>query len=139
LIYQGITARAAAITGDNLYAITRDAIDAVGGMNTIVNKGDTVFIKPNFVTIPWADSNNCFHTGECTKPEIILAVAEECLKAGAGEVIIGEGSHLPSFDWEYAVTLDGSTNLVTESITGVLRPLWPAGISWLRMPQPLKS
>jgi len=95
--------------------MTRDAIDALGGMNTIVNKGDTVFIKPNFVTIPWADSNNCFHAGECTKTEIILAVAEECLKAGAGEVIIGEGSHLPSFDWKYAVTLDGSTNLVTES------------------------
>jgi len=111
----GITARAAAITGDNLDAMTRDAIDAVGGMNTIVNKGDTVFIKPNFVIIPWADSNNCFHAGECTKTEIILAVAEECLKAGAGEIIIGEGSHLPSFDWKYAVTLDGSTNLVTES------------------------
>jgi len=111
----GITARAAAITGENLDAMTRDAIDALGGMNTIVEKGDTVFIKPNFVTIPWADSNNCFHAGECTKAEIILAVTEECLKAGAGEVIIGEGSHLPSFDWKYAVTLDGKTNLVTES------------------------
>jgi uncharacterized protein (DUF362 family) len=108
---EGITARAAAITGDNLDAMIRDAIDALGGMNTIINKGDTVFIKPNFVTVPWANSNNCFHTGECTKPEIILAVTEECLKAGAGEVIIGEGSHLPSFDWKYALTLDGKTNL----------------------------
>ena len=95
--------------------MTRDAIDAIGGMKTIVNEGETVFIKPNFVSFPWAQYNNCFHIGECTKPEIIIAAAEECLKAGASEVIIGEGSHLPKFDWQYAVTLDGSTNLVKEA------------------------
>ncbi|MFQ5627560.1 MAG: DUF362 domain-containing protein, partial [bacterium] len=86
-----------------------------GGINNIVNEGETVFIKPNFVTFPWARTNNCFANGECTKPEILIAVAEECLKAGASEVIIGEGSHLPSFDWQYAVALDGSTNLVREA------------------------
>lgn len=111
----GITSRAAAICGANLDAMTRDAIDALGGMHSIVNKGETVFIKPNFVTIPWASSNDCFRAGECTKVEIILAVAEECIKAGASEVIIGEGSHWPTFDWKYAVTLDGSTNLVREA------------------------
>ena len=111
----GITATAATVAGHNLDAMTRETIDALGGMQTIVNKGDTVFIKPNFVTFPWASSNNCFHAGECTKTEIIIAVAEECLKCGAAEVIIGEGSHLPSFDWSHAVTLDGSTNLVRES------------------------
>ncbi len=110
-----INAQVAAIRGDNLYSITRDVLDALGGMKTIVNKGETVFIKPNFVTIPWANTNNCFHKGECTKPEIIIAVAEECLKAGASEVIIGEGSHLPQFDWQYAITLDGSTNLIKEA------------------------
>ena len=62
----GITAQAATITGDKLDSMTRDAIDALGGMNTIINKGDTVFIKPNF-------------------------------------------------DWKHAVTLDGNTDLVTES------------------------
>jgi uncharacterized protein (DUF362 family) len=96
--------------------MARDALDALGGMKTIVNQGEIVFIKPNFVTIPWAQSNNCFHAGECTKTEILIAVAEECLKAGAAEVIIGEGSHLPSFDWQYAVTLDGGTNLVDEAV-----------------------
>ena len=110
-----INARVAAIRGDNLDAMTRDAIDALGGMRTVVNKGETVFIKPNFVNFPWAQYNNCFRKGECTKPEIILAVTEECLKAGAAEVIIGEGSHLPKFDWKYAITLDGRTNLVKEA------------------------
>ncbi len=110
-----INAQVAAIRGDNLDSMARDAIDALGGIKTIVNKGETVFIKPNFVTFPWARSNNFFLNGECTKPEIIIAVTEECLKAGAAEVIIGEGSHLPKFKWQYAITLDGSTNLVKEA------------------------
>ena len=105
----------AAILGDNLDSMTRDALDALGGMQNIVFKGETVFIKPNFVSFPWAQYNNCFHIGECTKPEIIIAVTEECLKAGAAEVIIGDGSHLPTFEWQYAITLDGSTNLVKEA------------------------
>ena len=111
----GSNARVAAIRGDDLDAMTRDAIDALGGMRTVVNEGETVFIKPNFVTFPWARYNRCFHTGECTKPEIVIAVAEECLKAGAAEVIVGEGSHVAKFDWQYAVTLDGGTNLVKEA------------------------
>jgi uncharacterized protein (DUF362 family) len=112
---QKINAQVAAIRGNNLDSMTRDAIDALGGIKTVVNKGETVFIKPNFVSFPWAQYNNCFHIGECTKPEIVIAVTEECLKAGAAEVIIGEGSHLPTFDWQYAITLDGSTNLVKEA------------------------
>ncbi len=112
---QKINAKVAAIRGDNLDSMTRDAMDALGGIQTVVNKGETVFIKPNFVTIPWARDYNCFYNGECTKPEIIIAVTEECLKAGAVEVIIGEGSQLPTFDWQYAITLDGSTNLVKET------------------------
>ena len=110
-----INARVAAIRGNNLDAMTRDAIDALGGVRAVVDEGETVFIKPNFVTVPWAKHNKCFHAGECTKPEIVIAVVEECLKAGAAEVIVGEGSHLPTFDWHYAVTLDGKTNLVKEA------------------------
>jgi len=95
--------------------MTRDALDALGGVRAVVAKGDTVFLKPNLVTFPWAPHNQCFRAGECTKPEIIIAVAEECLKAGAAKVIIGDGSQLPRFDWRHAVTLDGSTNLVKEA------------------------
>jgi uncharacterized protein (DUF362 family) len=122
-----IRAQVAAIRGNNLDIMTRDALDALGGIQTIINEGDTVFIKPNFVSFPWAQSNNCFHIGECTKPEIIIAVSEECLKAGATEVIIGEGSHLPTFDWQYAITLDGRTNLVKEAER--LSSLYPGNVS----------
>ncbi|MFQ5750974.1 MAG: DUF362 domain-containing protein [bacterium] len=110
-----IKARVAAIRGNNLDTMSRDALAALGGMQKIVHAGETVFIKPNFVSFPWAKTNNCFAIGECTKPEILIAVTEECLKAGASEVIIGEGSHLPSFDWQDATTFDGSTNLVQEA------------------------
>jgi uncharacterized protein (DUF362 family) len=114
-IFKVIKAQVAVILGDNLDSMTRDAIDALGGIQTVVKRGERVFIKPNFVSFPWAKYNNCFHIGECTKPEIIIAVTEECLKAGAAEVIIGEGTHLPTFEWQYAITLDGNTNLVKEA------------------------
>ena len=111
----GITARVAAVKGIDLYKITLEALEAIGGIEMIVHEGETVFIKPNFVNLPWAPYNQCFRMGECTKTEIILAVAEECLRAGARKVTIGEGSHLPTFDWKYAVTLDGERNLVSEA------------------------
>jgi uncharacterized protein (DUF362 family) len=113
-VAKGIRARVAAIRGHDLIRMTRQALEAIGGIGTVVHEGESVFIKPNFVTFPWARTNNCFRGGECTKPEIIITVVEECLKAGARKVVVGEGSHLPSFDWDQAVTLDRSTSLSRE-------------------------
>jgi uncharacterized protein (DUF362 family) len=106
----------AAIRGEDLYTMTREALEAVGGAQKIVNEGETVFIKPNMVTLPFVPFiGNRFLAGECTKPEIVIAVAEECLRAGAAEVIVGDGSQAPTFDWTLATTLDGSTNLAAEA------------------------
>jgi len=110
------TAFVSAVRGSDLADMTRDALNAIGGMHTVVGEGESVFIKPNMVTLPWGDSGNRFTNGECTKPEIIVAVAEECLRVGASQVTIGDGSQMPSFDWANAVTLDGSTNLVQEVV-----------------------
>jgi uncharacterized protein (DUF362 family) len=109
------TAQVAAVRGDDLAPMTRQVLDAVGGVEQVVHEGETVFIKPNMVTLPWARSGNCFVGGECAKPEIVIAVADECLRAGAAEVIIGDGSHMPTLEWEYATTFDGATNLVLET------------------------
>jgi uncharacterized protein (DUF362 family) len=95
--------------------MARDVLNDLGGIQTVVHQDETVFIKPNMVTLPWAAQGNPFAAGECTKPEIVAAVAEECLRAGASEVIIGDGSHQLTLDWELARTLDGSTNLVREA------------------------
>jgi hypothetical protein len=110
-----ISAHVAAVRGNNLASITQDALIALGGIETIVNPDETVFIKPNMVTLPFAPNGiNRITNGECTKPEIIVAAAEACLQAGASKVIIGDGSHMPTFDWSYATYIDGSTNLVQE-------------------------
>jgi len=108
--------RVAIIKGTDLQAMARDAVDAVGGIGSIVGEGQTVFIKPNFVTIGWQSvGRDAIATGECTKPEILFAVAEECLKAGAAEVIIGDGAQMPSWEWDKVMTLDRSTNMAAEA------------------------
>jgi len=110
------TSKVAAVRGEDLYAMTRQALEAVGGIAAIVQPGETVFIKPNLVTIDWANlGRNPFLLGECAKIEIVTAVAEECLKAGASKVTIGDSTQMPSYSWEYATTLDGTTNLAAEA------------------------
>jgi uncharacterized protein (DUF362 family) len=109
-------ARVAAVRGTDLAEMTRQALAALGGMPAVVREGESVFVKPNMVTLPWsAPGYNPFALGECTKPEIVAAVAEECLKAGAREVVVGDGSQMPRFDWDRAWTLDGSTSLAREA------------------------
>jgi uncharacterized protein (DUF362 family) len=108
-------AQVAAVRGTDLYAMTRDVLNLLGGMQTVVGEGESVFIKPNMVTLPFARASwNPFSEGECTKPEILIAVAEECLRVGASQVVIGDGSQMPRFDWSLATTLDGSTHLARE-------------------------
>jgi uncharacterized protein (DUF362 family) len=96
--------------------MTRQVLDDLGGAGSVVSPGESVFIKPNMVTLPWAQAGNVFAAGECTKPEILVAVAEACLQAGAREVIIGDGSHAPELPWASAVFLDRSTNLAAETV-----------------------
>jgi uncharacterized protein (DUF362 family) len=111
-----ISAHVAAVRGHDLAGMTMDALLALGGIETIVKPGETVFIKPNMVSLPFAGAGvNQFTSGVCTKPEIVVAAAEACLQAGASKVTIGDGSQVPSFDWSNATYLDGSSNLVIEA------------------------
>jgi uncharacterized protein (DUF362 family) len=110
------TATVSAVRGSDLSAMARQVLDPLGGIETVVHPGESVFIKPNMVTLPWAEYGNSFSGGECTKPEIVVAVAEECLRAGASEVVVGDGSHAVELPWHYARTLDGSANLAAEMI-----------------------
>ncbi len=103
-----------AVRGPNLRRMTRDILDAFGGAQAIVEPGETVFIKPNLVS---ADlfGGNVMLKGECTKPEIVFAVAEACLEAGAEYVIIGDGAQVPRFDWTNLPTLDGTSTYHQEA------------------------
>lgn len=104
------TARVAAVRGRELRTMVRDILDAFGGMQSLIGSGDRVFIKPNLITVDWLGQNPVT-SGECTKPEIVLAVAEACLDAGAGEVLIGEGAQVRRFDWFHIPTIDGTSSL----------------------------
>ncbi len=106
-------AKVATIRGKDLAQMTRDALDVFGGAASIIRPGDKVFIKPNLMAAGFLDIN-VMTTGNCTKCEIVIAVAEECLKAGAGKVIIGDGAQMPRFDYEKMVSLDSSTNMAAE-------------------------
>jgi uncharacterized protein (DUF362 family) len=103
------------IRGDDLRRMARESLDSVGGAKSLIQPGQTVFIKPNLVTAQGAAFRPVTRNGECTKPEIVITVAEECLKAGAAEVIIGEGAHAPRFSWQAIKTMDGLTNMASEA------------------------
>lgn len=63
-------------------AQARAAIEAIGGMGRFVAKGDRVAVKPN---ISWDSTPEL---GADTHPEIVAAVVELALKAGAREVVV---------------------------------------------------
>ena len=106
--------RVFAVRGQDLPAMTREALAGLGGIQTFINPGETVFIKPNLMTAGFM-SGNVIDRGECTKPEIVMAVAEECLQAGASRVIIGDGGQVDTFSWEDLPTLDGTSNYALEA------------------------
>lgn len=61
---------------------TRAAVDLVGGMSSVVKKGDRVLIKPNmsFPRTPAQASN--------TDPRVVRTVAAMCMEAGASKIMI---------------------------------------------------
>ncbi|MBN1345369.1 MAG: DUF362 domain-containing protein [Phycisphaerae bacterium] len=93
--------------------MTLETLEAVGGIRSIVHEGETVFIKPNLAGLGFVGFDPV-PAGESVKPEIVVVVAEECLKAGAAKVVIGEGGQARFIPWQDAWTLDGTVSLVQE-------------------------
>ena len=60
--------------------ITRNAINALGGMKRFVKPGNTVVVKPN---MGW---DRTPELAANTNPLVVRAVVEECLQAGAKKV-----------------------------------------------------
>ncbi len=71
-----------AIKGDDPYAITVKAVEALGGMDKFVKKNSVVLIKPN---IGWDRSPE--QAGN-TNPYVVGALVDMCFKAGAKRVNI---------------------------------------------------
>jgi uncharacterized protein (DUF362 family) len=74
------TSVVAVAEGPDYAAITRSAINALGGMGRFVKAGNTVVVKPN---MGWDRKPEQAAT---THPTVVKAIVEECLKAGAKKV-----------------------------------------------------
>lgn len=72
----------AAVEGESPYAITKEAVAMLGGMKKFVGKGDKVVIKPN---IGW---DRTPEMAACTNPEVVKALVELVLEAGAKKAIV---------------------------------------------------
>jgi uncharacterized protein (DUF362 family) len=70
------------VEGDSPYAITKKAVEALGGMGKFISKQDIVMVKPN---IGW---NRSVEQAANTNPEVVKAVIEMVLNAGAKKVIV---------------------------------------------------
>ncbi len=71
----------AAARGASPAAITRAAVEALGGMERFCQPGYDVIIKPNICV-----SYNSFEYAATTNPEVVATLVEMCLAAGADRV-----------------------------------------------------
>lgn len=72
------------VSGTDRKAMVNAALAALGGIGLFVKKGDRVVLKPNLAfaaPVDWAVG---------THPDILVAVAQACLEAGAKDVLVAE-------------------------------------------------
>jgi len=68
------------VRGEDQAAMTRAALEALGGIDKLVGAGDVVVVKPNMA---W---DRLPEQAATTNPAVIAAIVELCLKAGAKQV-----------------------------------------------------
>jgi uncharacterized protein (DUF362 family) len=66
--------------GENVAAMVRAAVDAIGGISRFVGQGDVVVIKPNVAF------ERAAALGATTSPEVVSALVHLTIEAGASEV-----------------------------------------------------
>ncbi len=71
---------------ETIYALTKEAIDHLGGITAFIQAGQSVLIKPNQTGAFLADE------GMTTDPRLVSALVRLCREAGAHRVIVAEGS-----------------------------------------------
>ena len=84
----------AVVKGNDITKITETALDLLGGIKRIVKPGAKVFIKPNYIAGGFM-GHDPVTSGEIPHPEVVAAVARECVRAGAKQVVIGEWFERP--------------------------------------------
>jgi uncharacterized protein (DUF362 family) len=74
------------VKGADARAITRRAVEELGGMGIFVSKGDKVLIKPN---IGW---DRVPAQAATTNPDVVAELCELCFNAGAAKVTVMDNS-----------------------------------------------
>ncbi len=69
---------------DIKHAVIRMGEDILGGWNTFIPSGARVLLKPNFLKPSTAEQVVSPH------PSVVRAIAEVCMAAGAGRIVIGD-------------------------------------------------
>ena len=85
-LLQAETASLAVVKGPDPAAITRKAVELLGGMEQFVSRGDVVFVKPN---ISW---DRVPEQAATTNPAVVEAVVRMVLEAGAEKVLISDNT-----------------------------------------------
>jgi uncharacterized protein (DUF362 family) len=99
-------AQLAVARGGNPEAITRAAIEALGGMSRFVKPGDRVVVKPNILTA--AEPQYAV----TTNPQVMAALVKMCLEAGASAVQVFDS---PTTSVATAYERSGIERAVTEA------------------------
>lgn len=87
----------------------REALEKIGGLETVVSRGDTVFIKPNLI------SPKTYETGAITNPALVSAVIDLARETGAKHIIVGEGSAV-GYDTREAFKISGLEKLTEKGV-----------------------
>jgi uncharacterized protein (DUF362 family) len=123
---------AVAKRGADPTALTRAAIDALGGMSRFIKKGDTVAVKPN---IGWDRAP--IHAAN-TNPEVVAAVVRAAYEAGAKHVVVTDfscnepqrsfqrsGIWKAAYDAGAEIVLPADHQFTTLRMRGVVLDEWP--------------
>jgi uncharacterized protein (DUF362 family) len=70
--------------------LTRQAVEALGGMGRFISRGDIVWVKPN---IGWDRRPEQAAT---TNPDVVATIVEMCYQAGAKKVLISDNTCQPA-------------------------------------------
>lgn len=76
----------AVIQGEDPALLARQAVEALGGMQRFVSRGDVVLVKPN---IGW---DRTPEQAANTNPDVVAEVVRHCLDAGAKRVVVTDVS-----------------------------------------------
>lgn len=99
--------------GDDRSLLVENAINALGGIERFVDKGDVVFVKPNIAFASPA------MLGATANPELVAAVVRLCYRAGASEVIVADN---PINDPQSCLMLSGIERAAKAAGARILLP-----------------